>query len=163
LPRPARPRVRRRPAVAGGVGQRLPRRPPREPAPPHQRALPPAARQRLRPRGPVPGLGRSPPPPTRLGRARGLQRRRPWRPAGGPKRVEFVPTVGQGRVGRPVVSLVASVPVGLAQGPEYPVVTTLTTVTGQTDDATQRRLVPGTEHPWHQIGGRVLRQDGANP
>jgi hypothetical protein len=76
---------------------------------------------------------------------------------------EFWTTMGQGSVWRPVVYLVASVPVQVGPGLEFDLVTTLTTMTGQTDDATRRRLVPGTEHPWHQIGGHVFRQDAAGP
>jgi hypothetical protein len=84
-------------------------------------------------------------------------------PEGFPNLSDFWTTMGQGSVWRAVVYLVASVPVPLAQGPEFALVTTMSTVTGQTDDAASCHLVPGTGHPWHQIGGRVFRQDGANP
>jgi hypothetical protein len=81
-------------------------------------------------------------------------------PSGFPNLSDFWTTMGQGSPWKPVVYLVASIPILLIQGPEYPEVTTLSTLTGQTDDAPARRLVPGTEHVWHQIGGRVLRFDG---
>jgi hypothetical protein len=76
-------------------------------------------------------------------------------PEGFPKLSEFWTTMGQGTVWRPVVYLVASVPVFVAPTFTSPMVTTLTSRTGQTDDAPGRKLVPGTEHFWHQIGGFV--------
>ncbi len=76
-------------------------------------------------------------------------------PEGFPNLSYFWTTMGQGAVWRPVVYLIASVPLVLAQGPEYALVTTMTTVTGQTDDATGFRITRGTGHPWHQIGGQV--------
>jgi hypothetical protein len=84
-------------------------------------------------------------------------------PEGFPKYSEFWTTMGQGSVWRAVVWLVASVPLQLPPGPEFPAVTTMTTVTGQTDDAPRQRLIPGTGHPWHQIGGRVFRPDPPRP
>jgi hypothetical protein len=84
-------------------------------------------------------------------------------PEGFPKYSEFWTTMGQGSVWRAVVWLVASVPLQLAQGLEFPAVTTMTTVTGQTEDALRGQLIPGTGHPWHQIGGRVFRPDPPGP
>jgi hypothetical protein len=76
-------------------------------------------------------------------------------PDGFSKLSEFWTTMGQGTAWRPVVYLVASVPVVLAPSFDYPLVTTMTTVSGQTAAARSRRLIPGTERPWHQIGGQV--------
>jgi hypothetical protein len=84
-------------------------------------------------------------------------------PEGFPKLSEFWTTMGQGSVWKPVVYLVASVPVELDRGAEQDVVTTLTTRTGQTEEASGQSLVLGTEHAWLQVGGLVLRFDGARP
>ncbi len=71
---------------------------------------------------------------------------------------DFWTSMGQGIVWRPVVYLVASVPVVVPGSRDYPLVTTLGTTVGQTADAPAGRLVEGTEHPWFQIGGRVIRR-----
>lgn len=78
-------------------------------------------------------------------------------PDGFPKLSEFWTTMGQGSAWKPVVYLVASVPVQLPAGPEFPIVTGVHTATGQTGDASANRLADGTAHPWHQIGGTVYR------
>jgi hypothetical protein len=56
---------------------------------------------------------------------------------------------------KPVVYLVATVPLPLPAYPEQPVVTTLLSVLGQTADAAGQTLVPKTAHLWAQIGGMV--------
>ena len=76
-------------------------------------------------------------------------------PEGFPKLSEFWTTMGQGSVWRPVVYLVASVPVLVTPRFESPMVTTMTTQVGQADGETGHRLVSATEHRWHQIGGFV--------
>jgi hypothetical protein len=78
-------------------------------------------------------------------------------PTGFPNLSDFWTTMGQGSAWKAVVYLVANVPILLDKGQEFPEVTTISTVTGQTADGQARRLVTGTEHVWHQIGGRVLR------
>jgi hypothetical protein len=84
-------------------------------------------------------------------------------PEGFPKLSDFWTTMGQGSAWRPVVYLVATVPVEINDEKRAPVVTTLLTRAGQTLDAPGRRLVRRTEHTWFQIGGYVTRSDTAGP
>ena len=81
-------------------------------------------------------------------------------PDGFPKLSEFWTTMGTGSVWKPLVYLVAAVPVALRSRFEFPLVTSMTTTIGQTADAHGRRLTPGTEREWYQIGGFVSRLEG---
>lgn len=93
-------------------------------------------------------------------------------PEGFAKLSEFWTTMGQGSVWRPVVYLVASVPVLVVPTFVAPIVTTLTTMSGITEDAASTGLVAAKrrtqagvmevierverdEQRWHQIGGFV--------
>lgn len=79
-------------------------------------------------------------------------------PEGFPKLSEFWTTMGAGSVWKPIVYLVAAIPVELKPRFEFPRVTTLKTTTGQTSSAPDRELIRGTEREWFQIGGFVSRQ-----
>ncbi len=81
-------------------------------------------------------------------------------PEGFPKLSEFWTTMGTGSVWKPLVYLVASVPVALQPRLEFPMVTSMTTTIGQTGNAQARRLTPGTDREWYQIGGFVSRLEG---
>jgi hypothetical protein len=79
-------------------------------------------------------------------------------PEGFSKLSEFWTTMGVGSVWKPVIYLVAAIPVALKPRFEFPMVTTLKTTTGQTANAPGRQLIRGTEREWYQIGGYVSTQ-----
>jgi hypothetical protein len=93
-------------------------------------------------------------------------------PDGFPKLSEFWTTMGAGSAWKPVVYLLAAVPVELKPQFEHPIVTTLTTESGQTADALGRKLIraidrdgyrSGTDRRWYRIGGFVSKFDGPEP
>lgn len=105
-------------------------------------------------------------------------------PEGFPKLSEFWTTMGTGSPWKPLIYLVASIPVGLKPAFESPMVTTLATRIGQTANAPARELIDadphhyvgvpqsdlsdeerakrfrdeGTVREWKQIGGTVRRK-----
>lgn len=90
-------------------------------------------------------------------------------PEGFPKLSEFWTTMGTGSIWKPVVYLLAAVPLPLKPQFEFPVVTTLRTTSGQTSDTSSRQLIraldqdgfrSGTDTEWYQIGGFVSKLDG---
>lgn len=88
-------------------------------------------------------------------------------PDGFPKLSEFWTTMGVGSIWKPIVYLVAAVPVELKPRFDYPLVTTMKTSTGQTSNAPGQKLIgpldedgyrSGTIQEWYQIGGFVSKQ-----
>jgi len=85
---------------------------------------------------------------------------------------DFWTNMGTGSIWKPVVWLVAAVPVELKPQFEYPIVTTMKTTIGQTADAPGQKLIraidkdgfrSGTDHEWYQIGGFVSKLGGPRP
>jgi hypothetical protein len=85
---------------------------------------------------------------------------------------DFWTNMGTGSLWKPVVWLVAAVPVELKPQFDYPIVTTMKTTIGQTADAPSQTLIraidkdgfrSGTDHEWYQIGGFVSKLDGPRP
>jgi hypothetical protein len=93
-------------------------------------------------------------------------------PEGFPQLSDFWTTMGTGSIWKPVVYLVASVPVELTPKFDFPLVTTMKTTIGQTANALGQQLIramdqdgfrSGTDHEWYQIGGFVSRFESPKP
>ncbi len=87
-------------------------------------------------------------------------------PDGFPKLSEFWTTMGTGSIWKPIVYLLAAVPIELKRTFPFPMVTTLSTTIGQTAegqklirDADARKTGKGTDRQWFQIGGFVWKPE----